>query len=863
MRPSLRYLAVALVLALTAGGILSAAPGEIEEIEILGLQRMTREAFLHAFDTRPGDPYIEARVRARFLALWDGRWFEDIRIEREDAPGGGVALIIHVKERPMLASLTFDELTAVTRTEIEDRLREREVTLRPGAPVDQGRIVDAEGVIRDLMGEKGFLDAVVEAKINRVTETSRAVHFEITPGGKTRIRKIDFTGNTLFKDKKLRDQLKLTEERRWYWPWSGKNLYHPQKWDQDVTAVRKLYQDNGYLDVEIRPPVVDVRQDPRSDKRTAKRQQEAARAAAEAQAADVQLDPSMTEKQRRNTFKRKRQADKKSQKKDEKAKKVKRWVRLTVPVTEGIQYRMGTVEINGAEKFDPAVFRASIRVPEGGVFRNNLVDAAVDSITRAYEDSGHLYASVVRRIKRREGEAVADVEIVIDEDKPYYIARIEFSGNTSTHDKVLRREVALLEGQRFSRTLLDISKLKINQLGYFAVQDEPLIEPIEGESRVNIRFNGLEQGRNEIQVGGGYSGLEGAFFNGVYSTRNFLGRGQVLSAAVQVGGRSSRYQLTFQDPWFLGRPYLLGGSVFRRDADYGSTFSTSSSGFGILLGRRLSRSSRFNIGYNWEELTSRQPITDGLGGSIIFEAVNQISSITPFYVFDTVNNPYRPSRGTSFNMSLQVAGGQLGGDTQFLKPVARFTHYRKAWGRNVLALHAESGVIRPWQGGSGISSSNIGGVPRAQRFWIGGDTQGPRVFETRTITPRRYWLVDANNNILDVVADPVGESPDDFFTNGGVPLLIETGGDRYYLFQTEVTFPIGEQAEIVAFFDVGDSLAEDQGWSFETSRMSAGLELRFHLPIFPVPLRLIYGIPVRELESDRTSSFTFSIGRSF
>jgi outer membrane protein insertion porin family len=232
-------------------------------------------------------------------------------------------------------------------------------------------------------------------------------------------------------------------------------------------------------------------------------------------------------------------------------------------------------------------------------------------------------------------------------------------------------------------------------------------------------------------------------------------------------------------------------------------------------------------------------------------------------VFDTVNNPYRPARGTSFNMSLQVAGGELGGDTQFLKPVARFTHYRKAWGRNVLALHAESGVIRPWQGGSGISSSNIGGVPRAQRFWIGGDTQGPRVFETRTITPRRYWLVDANNNILDVVADPVGESPDDFFTNGGVPLLIETGGDRYYLFQTEVTFPIGEQAEIVAFFDVGDSLAEDQGWSFETSRMSAGLELRFHLPIFPVPLRLIYGIPVRELESDRTSSFTFSIGRSF
>ena len=118
MRPSRRYLPVALVILLVACGIVSAAPGEIEEIEILWLQRMTREAFLHAFDIRAGEPYDEERVRTRFRALWDGRWFEDIRIERENAPGGGVALIIHVKERPMLASLTFDELSSVTRTEI-------------------------------------------------------------------------------------------------------------------------------------------------------------------------------------------------------------------------------------------------------------------------------------------------------------------------------------------------------------------------------------------------------------------------------------------------------------------------------------------------------------------------------------------------------------------------------------------------------------------------------------------------------------------------------------------------------------------------------------------------------------------------
>ena len=262
-------------------------------------------------------------------------------------------------------------------------------------------------------------------------------------------------------------------------------------------------------------------------------------------------------------------------------------------------------------------------------------------------------------------------------------------------------------------------------------------------------------------------------------------------------------------------------------------------------------------------MSSRQPILNSQGQTTVFEATNQISSVTPFYVFNTVNNPYRPSRGTQVNLSFQIAGGPLGGNTDFLKPVFRFTQYRRAWARNILALHAQGGWIREWSDGSGITPSNIEGVPRAQRFWLGGDTQGPRIFETRSITPRRYWLVDANNNITDVVSDPTGLPLSSFFTSGGVPLLIESGGDRYYLFQSELIFPMGEQAEVALFFDIGDALFEDQSFTFETSRISAGLEVRFHLPVFPVPLRLIYGFPVRKLESDRTSSFTFAIGRSF
>jgi outer membrane protein assembly factor BamA len=119
-----------------------------------------------------------------------------------------------------------------------------------------------------------------------------------------------------------------------------------------------------------------------------------------------------------------------------------------------------------------------------------------------------------------------------------------------------------------------------------------------------------------------------------------------------------------------------------------------------------------------------------------------------------------------------------------------------------------------------------------------------------------------DGRIVDVLGNPIGMPAGDF-AGGGVPVLIEVGGDRMYLVQSELVFPINPTAEVAAFVDAGDALFEDTAFGFETARVSAGLELRFYLPIFPVPLRLIYGVPVREIEGDRTSNFTFSIGKSF
>jgi len=694
------------------------------------------------------------------------------------------------------------------------------------------------------------------------------VNFGIQPGGKTRIRNIEFEGNTLFTDQRLRDSLKITEPRRWYWPWTPKNLYHPLKWDQDATNVSQVYLDAGYLDVEIKPPIVELVKGSETAAEPAGGMAPVAEPAARVPPdglTPAELERWNAKEQRRLDNERKKAEKQASQEGADNA----QLVDLRVRITEGQQYRVGEVAIEGNEVIGDDMLLRMLPLKGGMVLSNGALESGIRGMTRAYEDRGHLYATVVRGIRRRPDEAVADIRIDITEDRPYFVEKIEFTGNTSTEDRVLRRELLLYEGDLFSRTKLDVSKQKVNQLGYFEVVDDPVVEPIEGENRVRIRFQGEERGRNEVQVGGGYSGLDGAFFSGVYSTRNFLGKGQIVSLAVQVGGSASRYQVSFQEPWFMNRPITLGFSLYRRDADYGSTLTSSSTGIGIIGGRRVGTFSTFRLGYGYENVTSRA-IGFALNDQGDFVATDttseyNISSITPSYIFDRINNPYRPTAGQQFTATMQIAGHFLGGDTSFLKPLITYTRYdRIRRMRPYLAFHGEIGLIRSWGEGTTVPTLGaLNGVPRYQRFFLGGDTQGPRVFETRRITPLRYVRVDVDGRVVEVIGDPEGIPVSELTTSNGVPVLIEVGGDRFFLFQTEVVYPINQQAEVAVFLDAGDSLFEDQSWGWDTARVSAGLELRFYLPVFPVPLRLIYGWPIRSYESDGTSSFTFSIGRSF
>ncbi|MBZ5639692.1 MAG: outer membrane protein assembly factor BamA [Acidobacteriia bacterium] len=872
----------ALVLAATACVALPAraqpTQGTVEAIETQGLQRMTREALLHVFGIHVGEPYDPAKIREEFRKMWNLGIFSDISVEAEDGPNGGKVLILKVKEKVVLTSVAYEDNKVLTRTQIEDRLKERKILLDPGKPLNLKSVFEAESAIRDYLGEKGYLDPQVSHRIDNPTETTGTVNFSIRPGGKTRIRGIHFVGNTVYSERRLLKSLKLTRAWRWWWPWSSKALYHPAKWDMDVANVRELYENRGYLDVDIRPPVVDVKQivkggsgkpaDAAKDKAAAATPEAPGggkdAAAASPKAAEA-LRPLSPREERKRAEKRRREEER-AKKRAEKARKkaepkVKRWVYLTVPVSEGPEYRAGNISVTGNSLFADKDLLAFIPLRKGDVVNIGLLKIAVDAITKAYGNKGYYLATAVQQRERHPETKIADVQIVINEDKPYYVSRIEFTGNTVTRDRVLRREFPLNEGDLFNRSLLDLGVSKLNQLGYFEAKEQPVVEPIEGESRVRITVEGEEKSRNEIQIGGGYSGLDGVFFQGLFSTRNFLGRGQTVSTSIQVGGTASRYSISFVEPWLFSRPYNLGFSLYRQDVDYGNSLTSSSRGGGAVVGRQLGYFTRIQTSFNVEVDTSTN--FSVLAG----QSTTRITSLTPSYSYYRVNNPYRPSRGWSITADVQLAGGALGGDTSFYKPMLLFSGYKRAVRRTFLGFHAEAGLIRSWQGASLGGTVDVNGVPRFSRFWIGGDTQGPRIFDVRTITPLRFVRLDSLGRIVEAVQDPRGRLVSQFDRNADGILdrndLVEVGGDRYFLLQTEYAMPLSGPVEAAFFVDVGNSLFEDTRWGFKDARVSAGIEMRFYLPVFPVPLRLMYGWPLRKLQEDRTSNFMFSIGRSF
>jgi outer membrane protein insertion porin family len=774
----------------------------VADVVVEGGITVTADTVSYYMGFAPGDSYDPELVAEGFHRLWDSGLFEDVRIEVEPTEEGEVIVYVVVIERPFVTNVVFEGNKKLKESDIKDRLDERGIEIPRNVPLRMSELERIESAIKELYDEDGYRSAQVAFRVDEVAANKRQVVYTIEEGGKVKISELDFVGNEVFSDSKLQGALKKTKETGLLQMFGDKTVFSVEAWEEDRDNLRKFYLDRGYIDVKIGEPQIEM-------------------VAGKPDAEDLK-------------------------KKDFK-------LVVKIPVEEGEPYAMGTLSVKGTEAYEGERLTTFFEVQPGQTYSNKAVEDGMEKVRELYQNTGYFYAYTNQVWEPREGEErIVDVVVDVFEGDRFRLGRLEFSGNTNTRDKVLRREFRLPEGAYMNTGVFRSSVFKVNALGYFKLDEEPVEFDIDDEEkRINVVVKGQEVGRNDVQFGAGYSELDGFFVQAQFNTRNFLGRGNSLGVSLQSGNRSDYYTISYTEPYFLDRRILLGGSIFKNNLE-ATGFIRETTGATVSTGLGVGTFSSVSGLFAYEDVYSEYPIqrgglvgdpTGGHGRPVdpppieptpqeyaieVYEG--QTSSFTPSYMVDSRDDPFDPNKGKRFSGRLRLAGGPLGGDFDYARPEIswlQFVSLNKKW---VLAYRGEVGEFFPYSGSD---------VPLYERYRLGGD-RTIRGFEYYTILPRteegRYFLTDGGSRM---------------------------GGDRYWLGNVELQYRVGGPVKIVAFFDMGNTYHEDQGWDLGLWRKSTGLEMRVFLPIFQAPIRFIYGINLDPFPDEDSSDFSFSIGTTF
>jgi outer membrane protein insertion porin family len=779
----------------------------VEKVEVRGNQYVQAETLLYYVSTRSGDRYDEARLKADFRRLWDTGFLDDLTLEVVDGRAGKVA-IFAVSERKRVQIVDYRGSKELTSSAIEDELKKRDAQIRIDTFYDLARARKVEAIVREMLNAKGRPFATVRHEAKPIGGAAEQLSFTIDDGPKAKVKEIVFDGNEVFSDGKLAGRMKKIKAAGfWNLSWlGGKSKYTESRWlgePPDVGDQKRLedfYLNHGYVTARIGAPRVSY--------------------------ADGKA----------GLFRR----------------KPVKWITLTVPVTEGAQYRVGEVKFEGLTVLKEELVRPLFKTKMGDVYDESKLKKGFDKLRDAYGSIGYFQWTGGPRRTPDPARKVVDVTLAMDEDKRYYVGQITITGNDSTRDKVVRREIYLNEGDVFNTEALKTTIRRINQLGYFKpLEGAPDLQPSpRGDDKLDITLKVEEQNRNQFTFGGGMSGLEGAFVNGSFSTTNFLGAGETVSLAAQAGGRTTSYQLAVTEPYFLDRPLTLGLEVYLRRLTYLSNenaigYSEQNQGLAVTTGFPLSRFSRAYASYSYQIVdlydvdeqalerlrNASEPGNGSIGGPVVDPELllgnlgrRYESRITPSWVHNTVDNPFLPRSGTRVTASFQYTGGPLGGSISYYRPSLEAVYYRPFGRKMALGVRGEVAYTRPF--------GETREVPYYQRYFLGGETQ-IRGYKARTVSP----------------LDPA--------TNTAI------GGNKYALFNAEYYFDLFGPVRFLFFFDAGEAYPEGKGFYWKTLRTSTGAELRFLMPVLNVPFRLIYAYnPNRDYFQPRTA-FKFAVGTTF
>jgi outer membrane protein insertion porin family len=829
----------------------------IERIDWEGNRRIRRDTLNARIFTRPGDPYNEDTLRRDFQALWNTQFFEDVKLRVEDSPDkpGGKIITFVVLERPVIRRIRYEGNKSISESDILDRFKDKKVGLTVESQFDPTRIKKAEVVLKDLLAEHGKQYATVTPEYERIASSNAVILvFKIVEGPKVKVGKIQFTGNKAFSRRKLIRS--MHNDRPYAIPLYITEIdvlsktYDHDKLIEDIqVGIQGLYQDNGYFKVLVKDPILEN--------------------------IDTQgwkLGIPLTGRTQGKA------------------------VNITIPIDEGDRYRMGTIKIASTDP-DKALslkvdaLKGVFPLKKGDIFSAAKIRKALKDYTSIYGQYGFIDFVPTPETDIDEDAKRIDVTMKFEEGKQYYVRRIDFTGNTTTRDKVIRRELLIDEGQLFNQHAWEISILRLNQLNYFDKLEADKAAEIKRNQKdgtVDLLLKLKEKGKQSIGLQGGVSGLSGGFIGLTYQTNNFLGLGETLTLSAQVGQYQRNLMFGFSEPYLFDRPIASGFTVFSSlykydyahqaalltgeavsiNPQYIQNYNQNSTGFTIYASYPLRKHAFTRVGLTYG-LTRTNITAYNQASTLLFtqlqyrsiagpSALDGIiaSTVTGTITHNTINNPVNATTGKSYFYSLAFTGGPLGGNVNTITNTGEYKFFHPInKRRNAIGVRF-----------LGAFTTGYGGkeIPPYSRFYMGGEND-VRGFDIRGISPVAY--------IPSVIDTTIS-----FPYHGGigslvVPLVVNTitfpGGDLQGVGNLEYRIPIMGPVSMTLFTDVGTTgilnkstlkldptgianinsqfplvnqqsqlqLAPDTNFR---PRISTGIEFNINLPIVQAPFRIYW-----------------------
>ncbi|HSA92532.1 MAG TPA: outer membrane protein assembly factor BamA [Terriglobales bacterium] len=757
----------------------------IEEILIHGNRRIPAETIRARIFSRAGDAYDEGALQRDFRSLWNTGFFADLRMEREESPKG-YRIHVYVQEKPNIREINYVGLSSVQQSDVLERFRKNKVGLTLESQYDPTRVKKAEVTLKELLAEHGRQFATIRTEVRPIPPNSVGVNFLIKEGPKVKVGKIRFEGNKNVSSRVLQRAMvnlkPIGIPRSIFLENLFSKTFDASKLAEDAERVRYAYQQRGYFKAIVSDPKTETR---------------------DAGGFHIPL----------------------IQKGGGKA------VDITIPIEEGERYHLAAITFKNNKAIkDSRILRAAFAMRDGDIFNAELVRKGLDALREIHGELGYVNFTAVPDTKFDDEKRLITLEIDIDEGKPFYVRRIEFQGNTTTRDKVIRRELALEEGNVYNSRLWKLSLLRLNQLGYFEQldpeQDASVRQNVQ-EGTVDITLKVKERGKNSIGLQGGVSGLEGGFIGISYETNNFLGLGETLRVEGSTGNRGYNVLLGFTEPYLFDRPLQFGFTIFKRQFRFNQAdqftlatgqqipesaqqfllnYNQNTTGFTVSGSYPLRRSfKRLGLTYAFDNSSvavfsdaSRnlfeQIAFRGLSGPQALEGIIT-SKVIPTFSVNRIDNPYRPSRGYSLFLGGQVAG--LGGNVKFARPIVEYKYFRPHK-RNVIGLRLQGSFLTGYGGQV---------APPYERSYIGGDTD-LRGFDIRSVTPIGFLVGRQSIPLLNpdrtpVPVDPANPRRGTYTVPIPVHRIVFTGGDTSFVSNVEYRIPIVGPVTLALFNDFG------------------------------------------------------------